>query len=127
MLRKSTIFCALLLLALVGGCQVEHFGGEKTGVAAGAAGVVPGVGAWMEQSDRFHLSRALESTPPYDTTKWTNTKTGIQYAVTPKPAYQTQNTGKTCRKAKILAERNGHTEETAVTACRENGRWILQP
>ncbi|MEJ2031518.1 MAG: glycine zipper domain-containing protein [Deltaproteobacteria bacterium] len=148
--RKITMLFAIVSLFFMVSCQTDQFGKKETGAAVGAAGgailgqaigrstgatllggAIGGVlgyivGSQMEKSDRVNLNQTLESTPSYETKKWTNPDTGAQYEVTPKPAYQAPETGKVCRKVDILSDINGQTEKTEATACREDGRWVLQ-
>jgi surface antigen len=149
MLRKLSIFSAIGILLLAMSCaQWEQLGTREKGAAAGVAGgavlgqVVGGsteatllggaiggilgyiVGNQMQQSDRTQLNQALETTPSYETKKWQNPETGSQYAVTPQPTYQAED--RVCRKVDILADMDGRTENTQATACREDGRWVLQ-
>ena len=104
--------------------------GESTEATllGGAIGGVLGyvVGDQMEKRDRTQLNQTLENTPSYETNTWTNPDTGNQYSVTPEPAYEDPNADQVCRKVDILAEVDGRTERTEATACRENGRWVLQ-
>jgi surface antigen len=149
MLRKITSIFAIGMLFFAMSCaQWEQMGtrekGAATGVAGGAVlgqvlggsteatllgGAIGGVlgyivGSQMQQSDRTQLNQALETTPSYDTARWQNPDTGSQYAITPKPTYETGQ--RVCRKVDILAEVEGRTEKTEATACREDGRWVLQ-
>ncbi|MDA8165735.1 MAG: glycine zipper domain-containing protein [Desulfobacteraceae bacterium] len=149
MLRRIIVLFVIGMLVLATSCaQWQEASKKEKGAAAGAAGgaVLGGVigrsaeatllggaiggvlgyivGNQMEKSDRTKLNQALESTPSNQTTSWTNPDTGNRYQVTPQPAYQAE--GKPCRKVNLLSDVNGKTEKTEATACRENGKWVLQ-
>jgi surface antigen len=85
------------------------------------------VGNEMDKYDRDQLNRTYESTPSYHKTSWVNPDSGKEYAVTPQPAYQDPTLDRVCRKAEIEAVIDGKKEITEATACRENGRWVIQP
>ena len=84
------------------------------------------VGNEMDKYDREQLSKTYETTPSYQKTAWVNPDTGKEYSVTPQPAYQDPTYDRVCRKAEIEAVIDGKKEITEATACRENGRWVIQ-
>jgi surface antigen len=136
------------LLAVITAC--DQYGRRQTGAAAGAAGgavlgqVIGGtteatllggaiggvlgyiVGDRMEKNDRARLNEALETSPSYETSTWSNPDTGNQFTVIPEPAYEGPEANLVCRNVQILAEVDGRTEQTEAVACRQDGRWILQ-
>lgn len=83
------------------------------------------IGNSMDQYDHDQMNKAYETTPSRQSTSWSNPDNGNRYNVTPEPAYQ-DRTGRDCRDAEILATINGKAEKTVTTACRENGRWVIQ-
>jgi surface antigen len=106
----------------------QAIGGNTEGTLIGAAvGGMLGyvIGNEMDKYDREQLNRAYENTPSNQTTTWVNPDTGHNYRVTPEPAYQDRS-GRNCREAEILATIDGKAEKTITTACRENGRWVIQ-
>ncbi len=83
------------------------------------------VGNEMDKYDRAKLIQAIDKSPSYHTTTWTNPDTGATYSVTPQPAYTNQQ-GEICRKAYIKAIINGKEQEVETTACRgPDGVWRL--
>jgi surface antigen len=84
------------------------------------------VGNEMDKYDRDQLNKTYESSPSNEKTSWVNPDTGKEYAVTPQPAYQDPTYDRVCRKAEIEAVIDGKKEITEATACRENGRWVIQ-
>jgi surface antigen len=106
----------------------QAIGGSTEGTLIGAAvGGLLGyiVGNEMDKFDRDQMDRAYETTPSRQTTTWENPDNGHHYAVTPQPAYQDRS-GRNCREAEVLATIDGKAEKTVATACRENGRWVVQ-
>lgn len=146
MLKKSLILCVVLApLLLNNSCVTKGQTGALGGAAGGAilgqaighntSGTLIGaavggllgyiVGNEMDKFDRDQLNQAYETSPSRQTTTWKNPDNGHHYAVTPQPAYQDRN-GRNCREAEILATIDGKAEKTMATACRENGRWVVQ-
>jgi len=110
--------------ALIGQAIGHNTGGTLIGAAVGSMlGYM--VGNEMDKNDKARLNQVYETSPSNRTTTWTNPDTGNQYAVTPQPAYK-DNEGRNCREAEILTTIDGKAEKTIGTACRENGRWVLQ-
>nr|MBF0223596.1 glycine zipper 2TM domain-containing protein [Desulfobulbaceae bacterium] len=100
---------------------------ESTLIGA-AVGALLGymVGNEMDKNDRAMMNQAYESSPSFKTTQWVNPDTGNTYSVTPKPAYQQPKTGSNCREAEILTTIGGKAEKAVTTACRIDGRWVIQ-
>jgi len=92
-----------------------------------AAGAVLGYmyGNEMDKADKARLNQVYETSPSNRTTAWTNPDTGNSYQVTPKPAYK-DNQGRDCREAEVVAVIDGKEEKVVSTACRVDGRWVLQ-
>lgn len=113
-----------------GGAVVGQAIGRNTeGTLIGAAvGALLGymVGNEMDKFDRTQMNQAYESSPSYQETKWVNPDTGNSYSVTPQPAYREARSGRDCREAEILTTIDGKAEKTVTTACRVDGRWVLQ-
>ncbi len=145
MLKKIILLCLLVAPLLATSCATkgqtgaiggaaggalvgQAIGGNTEGTLIGAAvGGLLGyiIGNEMDKYDREQLNRAYEATPSRQTTNWVNPDNGNNYAVTPEPAYQDQS-GRNCREAEILSTIDGKAEKTMATACRENGRWVIQ-
>ena len=146
MLKKQLLIAVALVSLLLASCVAQK---AKTGAMGGAAGgaligqavghntsstlIGAAVGTMlgymigneMDKFDQEQFSQAYESTPSRQTSSWSNPDNGNRYAVTPQPAYQ-DRTGRDCREAEVLATINGKAEKTVTTACRENGRWVIQ-
>lgn len=145
MLKKILLLCLLITPLLTTSCatkgQTGAIGGAAGGALVGQAiggsteatliGAAVGgmlgyiVGNEMDKYDREQLNRAYEVTPSRQTTTWVNPDNGNRYAVTPEPAYQDQR-GRDCRESEILSTIDGKAEKTYATACREDGRWVIQ-
>ncbi|MEA2084015.1 MAG: glycine zipper domain-containing protein [Thermodesulfobacteriota bacterium] len=143
MLKK--ILFVVLALSLLCSCANKAQTGAAHGAAAGAligqaigqnteatligiaAGALLGylVGNEMEREDKALMNRTYETGRSYESREWVNPDTGNQYSVTPRPAYRNPR-GRDCREAEILTIINGKAEKTIATACRENGRWVIQ-
>ncbi len=110
--------------AIIGQAIGHNTGGTLIGAAVGSLlGYM--VGNEMDKADKAQLNNVYETSPSQQTTKWVNPDTGNQYQVTPKPAYQ-DNSQRYCREAEILTTINGKAEKTIATACRVDGRWVIQ-
>lgn len=113
-----------------GGALVGQAIGHNTSstLIGAAVGTMLGymIGNEMDKFDQEQLNQAYESTPSRQTSSWSNPDNGNRYAVTPQPAYRDPNSGRDCREAEVLATINGKAEKTVTTACRENGRWVIQ-
>lgn len=141
-------YCALLLLAtslMMTSCATKGQTGSLGGAAGGAIigqaigrsteatliGAAVGgllgyiVGNEMDKYDQQQLTQVYETSPSRQTSNWVNPDNGNRYAVTPQEAYRDQR-GRDCREAEILATIDGRAEKTMATACRENGRWVIQ-
>lgn len=145
MLKKYLLLCLLVTPLLMTSCVTKGQTGALGGAAGGAiigqaigrntGGTLIGaavggllgyiVGNEMDKYDRDQLSNAYENTPSNQPTTWHNPDNDNRYTVTPEPAYQDED-GRDCRKAEILATIDGKAEKTTATACRENGRWVIQ-
>lgn len=145
MLRKLLIVFMLIFPLLLASCankgQTGALGGAAGGAIVGQAigrstegtliGAAVGgllgyiVGNEMDKYDRDHLNQAYETSPSQQTSTWVNPDNGNRYAVTPAPAYRDRS-GRDCREAEILSTIEGKAEKTMATACRENGRWVVQ-
>ena len=143
----TCIFYACVLLSVTTSCVTNK---AQTGTAGGAAGgaligqaigrdteatlIGAAVGALlgyivgneMDKFDKAQMYQAYESSPSYQTTQWVNPDSGNSYSVTPRPAYQETTTGNNCREAEMLTTIDGKAEKAVATACRINGRWIIQ-
>jgi len=84
------------------------------------------VGNEMDKQDRARLNQVYETSPSNRTTAWVNPDTGNEYKVTPRPAYRDSQTQRQCREAEILTTIDGKAEKMVTTACREDGRWVMQ-
>jgi len=113
-----------------GGALIGQAIGHNTGATliGGAVGAMFGyvIGNEMDKADRAQLNQTYETSPSYQTTQWVNPDSGNEYSVTPKPAYREASTGNNCREAEILTTIDGKAEKTVATACRINGRWVIQ-
>jgi surface antigen len=111
--------------ALIGQAIGHDTGATLIGAAVGALfGYV--VGNEMDKADLAQMNQAYETSPSYQTTQWVNPDSGNAYSVTPKPAYQEPSSGRNCREAEILTTIDGKAEKTVATACRIDGRWVMQ-
>ena len=136
------IFTALTTSCVTNKAQTGTAGGAAGGAILGqaigqdtestligaAVGALLGymVGNEMDKNDRALMNQAYETSPSYQTTQWVNPDSGNSYSVTPKPAYQKANAGTNCREAEILTTINGKAEKAVTTACRIDGRWVIQ-
>ncbi|VAW37467.1 hypothetical protein MNBD_DELTA03-1506 [hydrothermal vent metagenome] len=143
---KKTLLLSALVLFISAGCvtdraQTGAIGGAAGGAIIGQAighntggtliGAAVGsllgymVGNEMDKADKIRLNDVYETSPSNQTTTWRNPDSGNRYKVTPEPAYK-DNSGQYCREAQILTTIDGKAEKTTATACRENGRWVIQ-
>ena len=145
MLKKYLLVTLFIFPLLISSCASKSQTGALGGAAGGAIlgqaiggntegtliGVAVGgllgyiVGNEMDKYDQQQLNQVYETAPSRQTTNWVNPDTGNQYAVTPQNTYVDQS-GRNCREAEILATIDGKAEKTMSTACRENGRWVIQ-
>jgi len=145
MLKKYLIATLFLFPLLISSCATKGQTGALGGAAGGAIlgqaigrstegtliGAAVGgllgyiVGNEMDKYDQQQLNQVYETSPSRQTTNWVNPDNGNQYAVTPQTTYVDQD-GRNCREAEILATIDGKAEKTMATACRENGRWVIQ-
>lgn len=110
--------------AIAGQAIGHNTGATLIGMAAGAAlGYM--FGNEMDKADKARMNQVYETSPSNRTTAWTNPDTGNAYEVTPKPAYKDQQ-GRDCRQAEVVAVIDGKQQKTLTTACRVDGRWVLQ-
>lgn len=100
---------------------------EATLLGAAIGGVLGYVvGNEMDKADRAKLNDVYEYTPDHTTTEWQNPNTGNAYQVTPQRTYVDQSNHQDCREVEILSTIDGKAEKTYATACRENGKWVMQ-
>ena len=121
-----------------GGAMVGAAGGAIAGQAIGhntgstligaAVGSMLGymVGNEMDKNDQARFNQVYETSPSNQTTEWVNPDTGNGYRITPQPAFVEPRSHRQCRKAEVLTTINGRAEKVMTTACRENGRWVMQ-
>ncbi len=75
--------------AIAGGVIGHQIGSGSGNTIATIAGTILGgyiggkVGRQMDDKDRQQTAAALETTPTYETSSWTNPDTGNRYEVTP--------------------------------------------
>ena len=135
------VLTLLLLCSCANKAQMGTAGGAAAGAVLGqaigrsteatligiAAGAMLGyvIGNEMDKKDKAQLYETYETGRSYQTREWRNPDTGHQYSVTPHPAYRSSQ-GRDCREAEILTVIDGKAEKTIATACRENGRWVIQ-
>jgi len=144
MLKQITFL--ILIVFLFAGCATKAQTGGVGGAAAGAVigqaighntgstllGAALGgllgyvVGNEMDKADRARLENVYEYTPDNKTTEWQNPNTGNYYEATPQRTYVDQQTHYDCREVEILATIDGKAEKTYATACRINGKWVIQ-
>lgn len=111
--------------AIIGQAIGHNTGGTLIGAAVGSLmGYM--VGNEMDKADKTQLNNVYETSPSQQTTQWTNPDSGNQYQVTPQPAYKDNSTNQYCREAEILTTIDGKAEKTIATACRVDGRWVIQ-
>ncbi|PID76918.1 MAG: hypothetical protein CSB24_04225 [Deltaproteobacteria bacterium] len=142
------IVLGCVILALTGcypqnrgqrGAAVGAAGGAVVGQAIGrnteatligaAVGTMLGyiVGNEMDKADRQRLNNVYETGRSGQMSTWNNPDNGNLYQVVPQPAYNSANSGQTCRKAEIRAIIEGQPQTTYTTACRDNyGQWHIQ-
>ena len=147
-MTKKLLLISLCLITLISTSCVTNKG--QTGAIGGAAGgalagqaigrsteatlIGAAVGAMfgyivgneMDKHDRATLNTVYETSPSNHQTAWVNPDTGNSYQVTPHPAYREPATQRQCREAEILSTIDGKAEKVITTACRENGRWVMQ-
>lgn len=115
--------------AVAGAVIGQAIGRNTEGTLLGAAiGGILGymIGNEMDKMDRQRLNNVYEYTPDNTTSEWVNPNTGNEYEATPVRTYREPQTHKNCREVELLATVDGKAEKTYTTACREDGRWILQ-
>ena len=145
MLKQLTLL--VLAVFLLSGCLSTK--GQQGGAGGAAAGAIMGqaigrntqstllgaaiggilgyvIGNEMDKADRQQLNNVYEYTPDNTTTEWHNPNNGNQYQVTPQRTYVDKQTNLDCREVEILSTIDGNAEKTYATACRQNGRWVIQ-
>ena len=145
MLKQVTL--VVLTVFLLSGCLANK--GQQGGAGGAAVGAIMGqaigrnteatllgaaiggmlgyvIGNEMDKADRQQLNNVYEYTPDYTTSEWRNPNTGNDYRVTPQRTYVDRQTNLDCREVEILSTIDGKAEKTYATACRENGRWVIQ-
>lgn len=118
----------VILGGALGGLVGSQFGSGTGQIAAAALGVLLGahvgsnVGRSMDEVDRIHASRALESARTGHTSSWQNPDTGVEYTVTPTRTYESN--GAPCRDFTTEAWIDGSKQLIRGTACRQpDGTW----
>lgn len=145
MIKRYLLLCLIVSPLLLNSCATKGQTGALGGAAGGAilgqaiggntGGTLIGaavggllgyiVGNEMDKYDQDQLTQVYETSPSRQTTRWENPDSGNRYAVTPQPAYVDRD-GRNCREAEILSTIDGKAETIMCTACRENGRWVIQ-
>jgi surface antigen len=109
------------------GSRVGEGDGRAVAIVVGSVlGAVIGaqIGRDLDDADRGCVGHALELTTDGKPVTWTNAKTGVNYAVTPKRGFK-QN-GQSCREFTTAVRLNGRTETVTDRACRAgDGTWRI--
>ena len=110
------------------GSTIGEGTGKSVAIGIGAiAGALAGqaIGNYLDEQDRRHIGRSLETNRTGQTTSWRNPDTGANYAVTPTRTYERQD--RVCREFVMDARIQGEAEEVHGTACRQpDGTWRIQ-
>jgi surface antigen len=114
--------------AIAGGLLGNQVGGGSGRTAAVIAGTLIGgylggnIGRQMDDGDRYRAGQALEATPTYQSSSWTNPDSGNRYAITPTKTYYSGSGP--CREYTTEAWIDGKRETVYGTACRQSdGTW----
>lgn len=114
--------------AIAGGVIGHQIGGGSGNTIATIAGTILGgylggeLGRQMDEKDRQQTAAALETTPTYETSSWTNPDTGNRYDVTPTRTFGDES--EPCRDYTTDAWIDGQRETIVGTACRQpDGTW----
>ena len=116
---------------VIGGALGSTVGKGHGNTAATIAGTVIGgvlggaIGKSMDDVDKMKMQQALETSHTNQTTTWVNPDNKTQYAVTPNKTYS-NNQGVPCRDFTTRATINGQSQYVHGTACRVNGKWVIQ-
>jgi surface antigen len=121
--------------AIAGGAIAAATVDGKDRTVAIVAGTVLGavlgseVGRRMDKADRACAGQALELAGPEQTIAWTNSKTRINYKLTPLQAkHDVTVASDGCRRFRLVAVDNAGLAEGRTTACiGEDGAWRLAP
>ncbi len=110
--------------AIIGQAIGHNTGGTLIGAAVGSLfGYM--IGNEMDKNDQAQLNQVYETNTSQQTSEWINPDNGNRFSVTPQPAYK-DNSDRYCREAEILSTIDGKAEKTIATACRIDGRWVIQ-
>ncbi len=116
---------------VIGGLLGSTVGDGRGTVWAAAAGTLIGalagahVGRQLDELDRYHAGRTLETAPTGATKEWVNPDSGTAYSVTPTRTYDSGH-GTPCREFTMDADIGGQTEQVYGTACRQaDGSWKM--
>jgi surface antigen len=113
---------------IAGGILGNQIGGGSGRTAAVIAGTLLGgyfggnIGRQMDENDRYRAGQALEATPTYQSSSWTNPDSGNRYSITPTKTYYAGSGP--CREYTTEAWIDGKRETVYGTACRQpDGTW----
>ena len=108
------------------GRQVGKGDGRTVATIVGA--LVGGyIGSMMTNQSRQRTNYALDRTPDYQSSTWTEPQTNNQYTVTPTSTYRSQVNGQqsVCRDYKMDAYIDGRLQQVTGRACKDaNGQWV---
>jgi surface antigen len=119
-----------VLGGVVGGAIGSRVGEGDTRAVAIVVGSVIGaaigakIGRDLDDADRGCVGHALELTTDGKPVTWSNAKTGVSYAVTPKRGFK-QN-GQSCREFTAVITAKDRRETVTDRACRTaDGTWQI--
>lgn len=151
-MKSSTMVMLLIASLSLSACNLTH---EESGTLTGAAigglagsaigsgsgraaaifgGTILGafignrIGASMDEYDRAHMAKALNTTKTGHTSQWVNPDNGNQYTVKPTRTYNRDYQGysQPCREYTTTAMIGGKQQNIYGTACRTaDGDWRI--
>lgn len=117
---------------VIGGALGSSIGGGSGRVIAAAAGTLIGavigsnIGGQLDELDRYHAGRTLETARTGHSQEWVNPDNGNEYQVTPTKTFHNQQ-GTPCREFIMDAVVGGRVEQVYGTACRQgDGSWKIK-
>lgn len=114
---------------VLGGLVGSRFGGGSGQIVAVAAGTLAGamlgsaVGRNMDAADQLQTAKSLENNSVGQPSYWRNSRTGVQYKVTPTHNIKVKG-NPYCREYNTVANIGGKMQKVYGTACRQSdGSW----
>ena len=120
-----------VLGAVVGGAIGSQIGDGDGRVVATVIGAVLGgavgreIGRDLDEEDRACVGHGLELAKAGQSVRWVNNQSGVSYLLTPQAP--SKKDAKNCRQFTLKVSRNGKSESSKGSACRDSsGAWKMK-